>query len=50
MKAIVRDRGVRVIAGLFLLSSAASAWVVWELSPLSNGTDQTRYERFFETR
>ncbi|WP_164511882.1 hypothetical protein [Brevundimonas fluminis] len=50
MKAIVRDRGVRLVAGLFLLSCAASGWLAWELSPLSNGTDQARYERFFEAR
>ena len=50
MKAIVRDRGVRLVAGLFLLSCAASGWLAWELSPPSNGTDQARYERFFEAR
>lgn len=50
MRSIVRDRGVRLMAGLFLLSSAASAWVAWELSPLSNGTDPARYERFLEAR
>ena len=50
MKAMTRDRGVRLVAGLFLLSCAASGWVVWQLSPLSNGTDQARYERFFEGR
>ncbi|HEV2082134.1 MAG TPA: hypothetical protein VGR32_06730 [Brevundimonas sp.] len=50
MKAIVRDRGVRLVAGLFLLSCAGSGWLAWHLSPMSNGTDQARYERFFEAR
>ncbi|HEV7228440.1 hypothetical protein [Brevundimonas sp.] len=50
MRAMMRDRGVRWVGGLFLLSCAASGWMAYELSPLSNGTDQARYERFFETR
>lgn len=50
MKSMVRDRGVRLVAGLFLLSCAGSGWLAWQLSPLSNGTDQARYERFYEAR
>ncbi|MBX9576124.1 MAG: hypothetical protein K2X07_10845 [Caulobacteraceae bacterium] len=50
MRAMMRDRGVRWVAGLFVLSCAVSGWLAYELSPLSNGTDQARYERFFEVR
>jgi len=50
MRAMMRDRGVRWVAGLFVLSCAASGWLAYELSPLSNGTDQARYERFLEVR
>jgi hypothetical protein len=50
MRAIARDRGVRLILGLFLLTCAASGYLAWRLHPLSNGTDDVRYERFFEAR
>lgn len=50
MRAMVKDAGVRWVAGLFVLSCAVSAGVIWKLSPLSNGTDPVRYERFFEPR
>jgi hypothetical protein len=39
-----------LILGLFLLTCAASGYLAWRLHPLSNGTDDVRYERFFEAR
>ncbi len=50
MKVLLKDSGVRLVAGLFLLTCAVSAYAAWRLTPLSNGTDQARYERFFEAR